>query len=206
MGAEQLDTQTAEPDVTPGQETPPENAPEDAEDFPADTPTSEMSDAEKAAFYKAAARKWERRAKAEDTVSRSDYNAVKTQLDELQRAGESDNEKALREAREAGAAETREAVFSETASALLRMSLRASGVTDDDDLSEIVSFANLSAFKAEDGSINEQKMDSFVKRHAPKAPRTWPDMGQNKSSQRKSERGIAAGAALYEATHKSTES
>ena len=123
---------------------------------------------------------WEQRAKASDRVARDDYDKVVAERDRLRQANETDHEKALREAKDAGASEAREQVFTETATAMLRMALRGHGITKDDDLDEIVAATNLAHFKGDDGGIDDQKVAALAKRMAGTAgAQQWPDTGGN---------------------------
>lgn len=122
-----------------------------------------------------ASRKWEQRAK-----ERVDYDDIKAERDALKQASETDVEKAVREAREAGAAEARQASYDSTAKALLRMGLKARGVAADD-LDEIVTQANLAAFAGEDGDVDDEKISRYVERNAGTAStQQWPGTGQDR--------------------------
>ncbi len=148
-----------------------------------------------------ASKKWEKRAKGSDRVDRADYDAVKAERDELLKANETDNDKAIREAREAGAQEARQASFNSTAKALLRMGLRSSGVKDDD-LDEIVEQANLSAFADGDGEVDDEKVARYIKRNAATAKdaSTWPGTGQGgRGAAPKG--GLEAGREAYKKRH-----
>lgn len=136
-----------------------------------------------------ASAKWERRAKSNDRVDRKDYERVVKELGELKQANESASEKAIREAREAGASEARQQTSAATAEAVLRIALRnANKDISDDDLEEAVSLTNLSALVTEDGGIDEKKVLVAVGRHAGTASgsnNAGPDMGQgNRGSHR----------------------
>lgn len=145
---------------------------------------------------------WEQRAKASDRVARDDYDKVVAERDKLRQANETDHEKALREAKDAGASEAREQVFTETATAMLRMALRGHGITSDDDLDEIVAATNLAHFKGDDGAIDDQKVAALAKRMAGTAgAQQWPDMGQDKSGSSKRTGGMAAGSEAWEELH-----
>ena len=123
----------------------------------------------------------QRRALKSTSFDRADYDKVVAERDQYRQAAETDQEKALREAKDAGANEAREQVFTETATAMLRMALRGHGITKDDDLDEIVAATNLAHFKGDDGAIDDQKVAALAKRMAGTAgAQQWPDMGQGK--------------------------
>lgn len=140
-----------------------------------------------------ASRKWENRAKA-----RQDYDAIKAQRDELLAANESAMDKAIREATEAGRASAQAESFAETATALLRMGLRAHGVTEDGDISEIVSAANLDAFKDENGHVDDDKITRYVQRNAGTASTQWPGTGQARGGTGPRTTGMKAGSDAYD--------
>lgn len=170
--------------------------------FPADTAVKDMTVEQQAAYHRHQSQKWEQRAKASDRVARDDYDKVVAERDKLRQANETDHEKALREAKDAGASEAREQVFTETATAMLRMALRGHGITKDDDLDEIVAATNLAHFKGDDGAIDDQKVAALAKRMAGTAgAQQWPDMGQDKSGSSKRTGGMAAGSEAWEELH-----
>lgn len=164
--------------------------------FPANTPLAEMTPEQQAAYWKDKARKHEGTVK-----DRADYDALKAKaarLDELERAGETDTDKAIREAREAGAADAIKTSFDKTAKALLRMGLRSANV-EDKDIDEIVEQANLSAFADEDGDVDDEKVARYIKRNAGTASSTpkWPATGQGNRGSAPKESGQDLYARLH---------
>lgn len=167
------------PAPTPPAPTPPAPTPPAPTDppaptgFPADTPLTEMTVEQREAYWKHQARKHETRANA-----RSDYDTIKAELEERKRANETETEKAVREAREAGKAEARTEVVTDTVKALLRLGLRSRGVKDED-LDEIVSTVNLSAHADDKGLVDDEKVLRTVNRLAGTAGSSaGPDTGQ----------------------------
>lgn len=149
-----------------------------------------------------ASKTWERRAKSEDRVDRSDYEAVKAERDQLKQANETDTEKAVREARDAGKAEARTEVVDETVKALLRMGLRARNpeITDDE-LTEVVSTINLSAHADDKGLVDDEKVLRTINRLAGTAgSTTGPDTGQGNRGKQTTKSGVSAGAELFAAS------
>ena len=191
------DDPTPTPDPAPATPTPtPPPSPQSSDNgFPADTPLTEMSVEQREAYWKHQARKHETRANA-----RGDYDTVKAELDRLKQATETDTDKAVREAREAGKSEARMAAVDDTVTALLRMGLRARGVPDDD-LDEIVSTINLSAHADDKGLVNDEKVLRTIERLAGTAgSSTGPDTGQGNRGKQTSRSGVSAGADLYAAS------
>jgi len=180
------------PPVTPPTPPPPADAPTG---FPADTPLTEMTVEQRENYWKHQARKHESRANA-----RADYDSVKAELDRIKQANETDSEKAIREAREAGKSEARTEVVNETVKALLRMGLRANGVKDDD-LDEIVSTINLSAYADDKGLVDDEKVLRTINRLAGTAgSNTGPDTGQGNRGKQTTKSGVSAGAELFAAS------
>ena len=125
-----------------------------------------------------ASKKWEQRAKA--NVPHEDFAAVKAELDALKQANESDADKAVREAREQAATDTRAAMQQETVQAMARMALRTKGVKDED-IAAFVTETNLSAFVSDDGQVDDERLMARVDRYAGTAGgQKWPATGQDR--------------------------
>lgn len=172
--------------------------------FPAGVPLRDMTVEQREAYWKDKAKKHERtwRSVIDKNLTPEQVLAMQQELSDLRQANETDHEKALREAKDAGASEAREQVFTETATAMLRMALRGHGITKGDDLDEIVAATNLAHFKGEDGGIDDQKVAALAKRMAGTAgAQQWPDMGQDKSGSSKRTGGMAAGSEAWEELH-----
>ena len=184
------------PPVTPPVPAPPTPTdPPAPTGFPADTPLTEMTVEQREAYWKHQARKHETRAN-----SRADYDEIRAERDQLKAATETDAEKAVREAREAGKSEARTEVVNETVKALLRMGLRANGVKDDD-LDEIVSTINLSAYADDKGLVDDEKVLRTINRLAGTAgSNTGPDTGQGNRGKQTTKSGVSAGAELFAAS------
>lgn len=191
---------TDPPAPTPPAPTPTPQAPTDPTDppaptgFPADTPLTEMTVEQREAYWKHQARKHETRSNA-----RADYDEIKAERDRLKQATETDTEKAVREAREAGKAEARSEVVNETVKSLLRMGLRARGVKDED-LDEVVSTINLSAHADDNGVVDDEKVLRTVNRLAGTAGNAGPDTGQGNRGGQTRKSGVSAGAELFAAS------
>lgn len=147
-----------------------------------------------------ASKKWEQRAKSTDRVDRADYDRVVQERNALQQQHETEQEKAVREAKEAGAAEARQGSATDTAKALLRLAIRArkNDITDDD-LAEIVAVTNLSAFVAGDG-VDEAKILAHASRSVGTTDGKGPDMGQGNRGNQSQESGVAAGRSMFAAS------
>ncbi|HEY1177863.1 MAG TPA: hypothetical protein VGF17_17035 [Phytomonospora sp.] len=168
--------------------------------FPENTPLAEMTVEQREAYWKHQARKHEATAKG-----RADYDAIKAERDQLKQANETDAEKAVREAREAGKAEARTEAANDTVKALLRMGLRVRGITDDAELDEIVSTVNLAAYADEKGAVDDSKVLRTIDRLAGTAGSTeGPDTGQGNRGGQTRKSGVSAGAAMYAASRGKT--
>lgn len=149
------ETPPATPPVEPpAPATPP--APEPpaapAKGFPENTPVAEMKPEEQAAYYKALSRKHENRA-----------NTSHAELEKIRNANLSDTEKAINEAKAAGAAEATKNFGIELAAA----KLEAAGVPADK-----VGDLNLSSVLDDDGKVDPVKVAELAARHKaePQAP------------------------------------
>ena len=182
FGDARMELEQAEGQPAPQQDAQ-KPAPPSEKGYPADTPVSEMTpeqraayDADKRAANKAARERWQQATRG---MSADEVEAALSELDKVKRENENAIEKAVREAREQGANEARRESFEATAAAVLRIGLRASDVADDD-LDEIVEQANLAAFEDGDGLVDDEKVARFVERNAGMAKlQQWPDMGQD---------------------------
>jgi len=167
--------------------------------FPADTPLTEMTVEQREAYWKHQARKHESRANA-----RADYDTVKAERDQLKQSVETETEKAVREAREAGASDARQAAANETVAAMLRMGLRARGI-DGDDLTEVVSTINLAAHANDKGEVDDEMVLRTVNRLAGTAGGSaGPDTGQGNRGGQTRKSGVSAGAELFAASRGKT--
>lgn len=125
-----------------------------------------------------ASKTWEKRAKA--NVPHEDYEKVKTELDELRQANESDVEKQVREAREQATSDARAQIEAETVQAMARMALRSRGVKDEE-ITSFVTETNLSAFVSDDGQVDDERLLARVDRYAGTAGgQKWPGTGQDR--------------------------
>lgn len=177
---------------------PPQDPPADppaGKGFPADTPLAEMSVEQREAYWKDKARKHESRAN-----ERSDYDDLKAKaarLEELERENESEKDKAVREAREEASREALAGVHEQTVNAMARMALRSRGVKDED-IESFVTETNLSAFVADDGQVNDERLLARVDRYAGTAGgKRWPGTGQDRHGGATKE----SGSDLYDRLH-----
>lgn len=134
----------ADPPAPPTAEQPAEPG------FPANTPVADMKPEEQAAYWKDKARKHEGRA-----------TSTATELEKLRNANLSDTEKAINEAKAAGAAEATKNFGIELATA----KLEAAGVP-----AEKVGDLNLSSVLDEDGKVDPVKVAELAARHKATAP------------------------------------
>lgn len=112
------------------------------------------------------ARKWEERAKANAEAAR--------QLEELRRRHESDQERAVREAREAARAE----VLAEIASERVADAFRVAVAGRDIDVDDVLDGIDLAKFAGEDGTPDRDRIHTFVDRIAPARESVPLDLGQ----------------------------
>ena len=201
VAAQQADPQQADPQQADPQQADPQPAQQPAEDkgFPADTPLAEMSVEQREAYWKDKSRKHENRAK--ERIDPAEYQRVLEQLQQQQRADETEHEAALREAREAAAAEAVQGFHTQTAASMARMALRAKGVQDDDEVKAFIEETNFATFIGEGGTVDEERLWARVERYTGTgSAQQWPGTGQDRHSTRIKE----SGSELYDRMHGTT--
>jgi hypothetical protein len=172
--------------------------------YPADTPVSAMTDAQKANYYLAQSRKWEDQARGKSdpqTDYLKDLAAKAAKAAELEAAGQSEHEKATAAAVEAAKKETREQTLREassnTAKTLLEGALKVRGMKASD-VDEAIKFANLGAF-VKDGEIDHDALVAHADRLAGTPGGSGPrDFGGGRRGERTGTRPGDAGRAEAE--------
>jgi hypothetical protein len=143
--------------------------------YPADTPVAEMSVDQQAAYWKHQARKHESTVKA-----RADYDDLKskaTQYDDLVRTTQSEQERAIADARKQAAEEATAAARKTYGGQLVEAHLTAAlaGRLDKDAREALLEGVDRNRFLAEDGSVATDKVTAWADRVA---PRRQADLGQ----------------------------
>lgn len=139
-----------------------------------DAPDDEQDDEKppappKETDWKAEARKWQDRAKA-------NHSAAK-ELDELKKQGMTDLERQVDEARKATRTETLAEVGKDRAGDAIRFSI--GDRLPDDEVDSLLDDLNLGRFLTDDGKVDKDKVASYVARVAPAKPgQKFPDLGQ----------------------------
>jgi hypothetical protein len=144
---------------------------DDADGFPANTPIAEMTAKQQAAYWKAQARKHEDRVKG-----MSDYDKYKDAFDEYQRliaASQTEQEKAVAEARRQGRAEA----LAETGGQLVEQWVRAAaaGRLAEESVTALLAGLDRSRFLHDNGGVDTDKVYQFVGSIAPAAAPVAPD-------------------------------
>ncbi|HIW98915.1 MAG TPA: hypothetical protein H9871_02100 [Candidatus Nesterenkonia stercoripullorum] len=139
---------------------PPENGSQGGEEgdkgFPANTPTSDMDDAQKAAYYKYQARKHETRSK--NSVSKDDYQKLKDELDQLKQAGMSDQERSVEDARRTARSEGETAAAKQYQKRLVIAELRlATGQPED-----ALKYLDHNAFLTDSGEVDTDRVTEYA--------------------------------------------
>ncbi len=139
---------------------------DDADGFPANTPIAEMTAKQQASYWKSQARKHEERVKG-----MSDYDRYKTAYDEYQRliaASQTEQEKAVAEARRQGHAEA----LNQAGGQLVEQWVRAAaaGRLADESVNALLAGLDRSRFLAANGGVDTDKVYQFVGSIAPAAP------------------------------------
>lgn len=150
---------------------PPESDVTDAPDDEIDTPApTGQAPAKPETDWKSEARKWQDRAKA-------NHGAAK-ELEDLKKAGMTDLERQVNEAKKAARTETLAEVGQSRAEDAIRFSVGAR--LPEAELDELLGDLNLARFLTEDGQVDRKKVASYVARIAPdgKGTAPIPDLGQ----------------------------
>lgn len=153
--------ETAPPAEAPVQQETQQTAPEQSpgntdKGFPENTPVAQMSDAEKAAYYRYHNRQAENTLKSFKGVKPEDVSAMQQELEALRNEKLSADQKAIKEAEKAA----RAAAEAEWRPKLQTSQLRAiaSEVLKGDQLNAWLSGMNPAAFAGENGEIDEEKV------------------------------------------------
>lgn len=131
-------------------------------------PTAETVD------WKAEAEKWRTHARSWEGKAKTNSQAAK-ELEQLRKATMSDQEKAVEAARQ----EARQQAIQELGTARAEDAIRFSvgERLPEKELDDLLGDLNLARFLNEDGTVNRQKVASYVERIVPPT-KTFPDLGQ----------------------------
>ena len=143
--------------------------------FPEDTPVSEMSVEQQAAYWKHKARKHEKRSK-----DREDYDALKAERDQLKAAQMTDAERAVEDARKEGESTAAEKFSAKIAEASLRGALAGRGL-DAETAESKLSYVDFGKFLNDNGEVDSDKVQRYIDDIAPQRQSgQWIDMGQGR--------------------------
>lgn len=173
-------------------------------DFPEDTPTADMNEAQKAEYWRHKARKHESRYRAIGDVDK--LRSDSAELARIKREGLSDTDKALADAREEGANEARAEERGKYATQLVAAEFRAAnaGRLDGAKIQGVLEGIDPSKFLTSEGQVATDKVQQYVDGIAPADTKKWPDMGQGRrggGASKSTGSGVAAGKDLYEDRH-----
>lgn len=171
--------QPGQPPVPPTPIAPAPATGTDTDAFPANTPVADMSPAEQAAYWKTQARKHEDRVKA-----MADYDALRKTADDYQRlvqASQTEQERAVAEARQSGAAEALAKVGGELVEQWMRAAI-GTRLTEDR-VNTILDGLDRSRFLDQNGRVDTAKVASYADNLIPAsaaapAATTVPEAGQ----------------------------
>lgn len=134
--------------------------------FPAETPVAQMTDAQRAAYYKHQNRQSDDKLKAFHGFTPEDVNTLWTRVQELESERLSEGERALREATEQAANEARAAVEAEMRPKLLASQLRSVAAPvfggDKAKLDAWLDGIDPAKFVGQDGDIDEAKVTNHL--------------------------------------------
>lgn len=173
--------------------------------YPADTPVSEMTPEQKAAFdrHKRELNRAERARWKAVTGDRTP-DQLKADLDrlaEFDKAQLTPSERQLQDAKEQATAETRAAMRAETATTIYETALETLGVKTED-IPDLVRGFNATGFITDDG-VDRAAITSFAKKFAPAgtADQRRRDFGAGPRGDSAQGTGVSAGRARYEERH-----
>lgn len=195
------------PKPDPPKPEPPKSDPPKPDDlgFPKDTPLSEMTDKQAAAYWKHQSRKHETTWKG--IVGDRKVEDVKGDLDEyakIQQAKLTPSEKAIAEAEQRGRDAASSESLTKAAGAILRAQLKGAGKSDED-IKSLMAPVNLAAF-IENGDVDTDRLSKFAQQIAPAdtdtGTRRRRDFGGGRREDGPTSTGVKAGDDLYERLHK----
>jgi hypothetical protein len=190
-----------QPPADPPNDPPPNDPPADPDKgFPENTSVAEMTDKQQAAYWKYQSRKHENTVKA-----RSDYDDLKTkaaEADRLRQERETENEKAIREAREQAAADERQRL----APSLVQSEFRAAakGVLTAEQTAALIEDLDLTKYLTATGEVDTAKVEKKVTAFAPNGQQQGggrQDLGQGRRDGN-GKPSVAAGADMFAARRK----
>lgn len=158
-------------------------------------PISEMTDAEKAAYFESKASRYKSTLR-----DQKDYDEVKAERDRLRQATLSDAEKAI----EAARAEERDKVTKDVSATyrdkLVKSEVKAAlaGKVPPEKVTELLQFLDPTKFLAENGEVDTELVEKYAGGFAP--GRSWPDLGGGSRGTHGTSKGVDAGRELYAAT------
>jgi hypothetical protein len=122
-------------------------------DFPANTPLTEMTPEQRAEY-------WRKQSKQQQKIAdgRKDYDAIKTERDTLVATHSTDEDKAIADAKTAGAAEATTKLL-KTA---VRGHLRALTGRPVADIDKALEFVDVTKFTGESGDLDDVKLNDFA--------------------------------------------
>lgn len=168
------------------------------EGYPANTPIKDMTAEQQASYWKSMARKHEDAAKA-----RADYDAIKTERDQLKQSTMTADEKALEDAKKAAFNEGKKAGAAEFAPRIVKAevggALRARGL-DNDRVQALIGPLDHTYFLTESGEVDADKVSEYAAGFG-QGGNQWPDMGQGKRGNNAPAKGVGAGRDLYAERH-----
>lgn len=144
--------------------------------FPEKTPLADMTEGQRTEY-------WRHKAQKHEKVSRNrgDYDQIKSQLEALQQASLTADEKAVEDAKKAAAdearADERKVWAGRTVQAELRAALRDVGVQADK-IETILEPINTQNFLTDAGEVATDKVTAYASGFSGASKQQWPDMGQ----------------------------
>jgi len=168
-------------DSTTTETAPPATSPAGDRGFPDATPVAEMNPEQQAAYWKHQARKHEKTAK-DLRGQYGDYDTLReraSQYDALLRSTQTEQERAVAEARDAAAKEARAAALNEFGGQMVaaRLHTALAGRRSPDEIDALIEGVDPRRFLTDAGQVDAEKVAAWADRIAPKKA---ADLGQGR--------------------------
>lgn len=169
-------------------ETPPAQKPDDL-GFPPATPVDDMTDSEKAAYWRNEAKKQQKRAEKFEKLGdpdkiRADLDAAEQAAEDARRAAQTDHERAIEDARNegraAGIAEGSSKWLKDAVQSHIALLAQAPGEAPDDTrarVNGVLQYIDPTQFVGDDGALDADKLTNFATSLGTGAPATTKPEG-----------------------------
>jgi vacuolar-type H+-ATPase subunit H len=175
------------PSPSPADPAAPAGPPEGDKGFPEGTPLTEMTDAQKAAYWQHYARKHEDTVKAFKGLTPQQVSELQAKVEELEAKSLSADEKLLKAARDEAAKQARAQAEAEYLPQIRAAKVQsiASQIITGDQLAAFMELVDTTRLLGESGQVDESKVMGYLTAiygTAPAAPARWPALAELRSA------------------------